>query len=150
MDTAPIIRCTTDGYGETWSLSHTSEPPPPGRQLCPRSLTSVRVPVRGPSVWPFCDDGCTRRRWRRHRQCPPPEGATPPCLPQVCTDERRNGPCRVSVSTTAHSARRFQGPEERYELNYTATIRSNLPPPSPSRSSSSCSRKRRFPATLSG
>ena len=27
---------------------------------------------------------------------PPPERATPLCVPQVCTDERRNGGCRVS------------------------------------------------------
>ena len=51
-----------------------------------------------------------------------------------------------SVLTTARCARRWQGPWERYELNYTATIRNNLPPaealPAVRR------RARRFPATL--
>ena len=40
-------------------------------------------------------DGCTRRCRRRHRECPPPETATPPLALASRADGGRYGPCRV-------------------------------------------------------
>ena len=39
--------------------------------------------------------GCRQRCRRRHRQCPPPEGATTQTVPSARTSERRDGPVRV-------------------------------------------------------
>ena len=38
--------------------------------------------------------GCRQRCRRRHRQCPPPEGATTQTVPSARTSERRHGPVR--------------------------------------------------------
>ena len=75
-------------------------------------------------------NGCLQRCRRRHRQCPPPQRATPPCLLAVCTDERRNGPCRVSAPQRT-APEEGKGREEEREVHYTAALRRTVPPPEP-------------------
>ena len=65
----------------------------------------VKVPPSQVCRWLFLAlagsrcDGCTRQR--RHRQCPPPERATPPLISSTC-----NGPSR------RYAPSRLTGPEE--------------------------------------
>ena len=72
-------------------------------------------------------DGCTRRCRRRHRECPPPETATPSARTCVTSEWRSQWPL-PSPRTIAHSARRRQGPGERHVMHYTATFRKPSPP----------------------
>ena len=71
-------------------------------------------------------------------QCPPPKRATPPCFLAVCSDERRNGPCRGSAPQRT-AARRRQWPGRR-NARCTTRPRSGRQFLLPSRSSSTSSR----------
>ena len=62
--------------------------------------------------------------------CPPPERATLPLIPPPCTDERRNGPCRVSApKRTAPEDGKGRGCE--FEVHYMAKFLNNPPPQEP-------------------
>ena len=86
------------------------QPPPPSGAILFKGVqfnlvTQLSLALAGGLVV----DGCTRRCRRRHRECPPPERATPP----LALASRADGGRKPSPSprTIAHSARRRQGPE---------------------------------------
>ena len=75
-------------------------------------------------------DGCTCRRWRRHRQCPPPEKATPPLVSAPRADGSRDGPVRVQAPLLKRGQRKARAGEEESELHNAGKDR-KTPPPQP-------------------
>ena len=55
------------------------------------------------------------------------ERATPPCILEVCTDERHNGPGRV-IAPDLTGSEGGQGRGEKYVTHYTAEFRTTPPP----------------------
>ena len=95
----PFFDASVGLQGETCP-SYTPQPPQPPHKgaisFKGNHLPGGRPVVCVPNVWLRCD-GCTRRCWRRHVQCPPPTRAAPALVVATRGVERR-GRCYYNPS----------------------------------------------------